>query len=128
MRHVRTSIEIRAASGVVWTLLAEFRHWPRWGPTVRAVESEAEAVGPGVTGRVKTFAGPWVPFQITEVDVGRSWHWKVAGFSATGHHVVELAGGTTRVEFTVPFVFAPYLVVLRLGLNRLRAIAEDGRR
>lgn len=101
-----------------------FEYWPRWGPTVVAVESSAMAVDPGVTGWVKPILGPWLPFEITDVAPGRSWHWKVAGITATGHFLSELEDGRTQVEFTVPLVLAPYVLVLRSGLNRLKRLAE----
>ena len=101
-----------------------FEYWPRWGPTVADVESDAVAVGPGVTGRVKPILGPWLPFEITDVAPGRSWHWKVAGIPATGHFLSELEDGRAQVEFTVPLVLAPYVLVLRSGLKRLKGLAE----
>ena len=51
MRHIRASIEVNAAADGVWRLLTEFDQWPKWGPTVVDVESEAATVAPGVTGR-----------------------------------------------------------------------------
>ena len=124
MRHTRVSIEIDSPANEVWRLLAGFKYWPRWGPTVSAVESEAAAVGPGVTGRVKTIAGPWLPFEITEVEPGHSWQWKVAGIPATGHRVTDLGDQRSWVEFTVPIVLAPYSLVLRAALKRLKRLAE----
>ena len=124
MRHIRASIEVNAAADGVWRLLTEFDQWPKWGPTVVDVESEAAMVEPGVTGRVKTIAGPWLPFEITEVDDGCSWTWKVAGLHATGHSVAALGDARTLVEFSVPVAVAPYAVVLRAGLKRLKRLAE----
>jgi len=126
VRHARASIEVGAAVDEVWRLISEFEQWPAWGPTVLAVESDATAVGPGVTGRVKTAAGFWLPFEITEVEPGRSWNWKVAGIPATGHRVESLGDGSGRVEFTAPIVIYPYVVVLRRGLRRLKELAENG--
>lgn len=124
MKHRSASIEINAPITAVWRLIAEFDHWPKWGPTVKTVDSAADAVGVGVTGRVKTVAGPWLPFEISEVEPGRSWHWKIAGVAATGHLLLDLGNGKTRVEFTVPLIFAPYVLVLRMGLKRLKHLAE----
>ena len=124
MRHIRTSIEIDVATGAVWKLISHFNHWPSWGPTVVDVESDADAVAVGVTGRVKTIAGPWLPFEITEVDQGRSWTWKVAGIPATGHRVSAQGEARTLVEFTAPIAVAPYALVLRAGLRRLKRLAE----
>ncbi len=124
LKHVRSEIVIEAPADAVWSLLTEFASWPEWGPTVSRVDSQASSVAPGVTGRVKTVGGLWLPFAITEVEPGRSWTWKVAGVPATGHRVAQLANGRTRVRFTVPVAFAPYVVVLRAGLRRLKRLAE----
>lgn len=123
MKQVRARIEIEAAAGDVWRILTNFEDWPTWGPTVRDVRSEATGVAPGVTGQVKTVAGVWLPFEITDVEPGRLWTWKVAGVPATGHYVSEAEDGRTVVEFTVPIVLAPYALVLRAGLKRLSRLA-----
>jgi len=124
VKHVRVAVEIDAPAGDVWPYVAEFRYWPSWGPTVSAVESEGAAVAEGVTGRVKTVAGFWLPFEITAVQPGRSWHWRVSGIPATGHRVVDLHEGRCRVELTVPWLLAPYVVVLWGGLRRLKALVD----
>jgi uncharacterized protein YndB with AHSA1/START domain len=123
---IRSSIDIDAPARDVWPYLAEFRHWPAWGPTVSAVEADADEVAPGVTGRVRTPVGVWLPFTITDVVPGRAWDWRVGGVPATGHVLTETGEATCRVEFTAPSVAAPYLPVLRAGLRRLDAIATAG--
>ena len=55
---------------------------------------------------------------------GRFWIWDVAGIGATGHRVDPLAGTRCRVEFTAPWIAAPYLAVLRISLQRLKTLAE----
>ena len=122
--RVAAAVEISAPSDVVWQLLAEFRHWPKWGPTVRAIDSDAARVAPGVRGRVQTPAGIWLPFVITAVEPGRSWDWRVAGIGATGHVVTSQGEAECRVEFTVSRWFFPYVFVLRAGLRRLKELAE----
>ncbi len=124
MRQVRASVVIDAPAHEVWALLTEFEQWPKWGPTVRRVQSDARGVGPGVTGRVKAVAGPWLPFEITELEPLRLWRWKVAGVPATGHFLSELEDGKVLVEFTVPAILAPYGLILRAGLRRLKDLAE----
>ncbi len=124
MRHVASSLEVAASATAVWPLLAEFRHWPRWGSTVRAVRADADAVAPGVTGRVQTILRFWLPFRITAVEPGRSWHWRVAGLAATGHHVQPIDGGRCRVTLTVAWPLAPYAVALRLALRNVQRLAE----
>lgn len=125
MRTVGASIEIAVPANDVWSLLAEFRWWSVWGPTVRAVSTSAEVVAPGVTGRVQTPLRFWVPFRITDTEPGRSWDWAVAGIRASGHRITELSPTLTHVEFTVPPWMALYVLVLRIGLRRLKRVAES---
>ena len=122
--RARLAIEVFAPSDLVWQLLTEFRHWPAWGPSVREVDSSSVRVAPGVRGRVRTPVGIWLPFVITAVEPGRSWNWRVGGIDATGHVVTPLGDSQCRVEFTVSRWLLPYLLVLRVGLRRLKELAE----
>lgn len=125
MTHrVGASVDIAANADDVWPFLAEFRHWPAWGPTVRAVESSAERVASGVTGRVQTIAGIWLPFEITRCEPPHLWDWRVGGIPATGHCIEALGPGRCRVMFSAPLLAAPYVIVLRRGLRRLAAMTE----
>jgi uncharacterized protein YndB with AHSA1/START domain len=125
-RCLRASVEIDAPADKVWQLLTEFRFWPQWGPTVRRVETKSAEVAPGVTGRVQTVVGIWLPFEITDVEPMRSWDWRVAGIKATGHEVSPISPERTWVQFTVSAYVGPYVAVLRRGLRRLKALAETG--
>ncbi len=126
IRHGRLAavVDVAAPIEAVWDLISRFRNWPRWGPTVRAVRADDDEVRPGSTGRVQTPIGAWLPFEITAVVPGHSWHWKVAGISATGHKLTATGDGHTQVEFTVPVWAAAYLPVVWIGLRRLRRVAE----
>lgn len=124
---VRSRIEIEASAADVWRLLADFRHWPEWGPTVRGVEADVDAIAPGVTGRVETVVGLWLPFEIGSVEPERFWDWSVAGISATGHRLEPRSARACAVEFSAPTFAAPYRLVLSAGLRRLKALAESGR-
>ena len=126
MKRVRASIEIEARASEVWSLLAEFRNRPTWGPTVRAVRADSTAVAAGVRGQVQTPVGLWLPFEITTVRNHEYWDWKVAGLAATGHQIAPLGESLTQVDFIVSGWFAPYLVVLNAGLRRLKLAAETG--
>ena len=96
-----------------------------WGTSIRRVESAADCVAPGVVGRVQTILGFWVPFEISDVVANDSWHWRVAGVSATGHFVSAIGPDRCRVQFTVAWALAPYLVVMRMSLGRLKRMAEQ---
>ena len=113
---------VAAPPEVVWDLIARTRHWPSWGPSVRAVEPADAEVAPGAVGRVRTAAGPWLPYRITAVEPGRAWSWTVAGVGATGHRVDPHPAGC-RVTFTVPWWATPYLVVCVAALRRIDRLA-----
>jgi hypothetical protein len=118
--------ELDTASARAWELLADTAHWPEWGPSVVAVEPAGVMVEPGLRGRVWTVAGFSVPFEITAVESGRSWRWRVAGVAATGHRVEPLGPGRCRVVFEVPAWAAPYALVCRMALGRLARLATPG--
>jgi uncharacterized protein YndB with AHSA1/START domain len=123
MNHFSVSADIAAPAAAVWELLVDTRRWPEWGPSIRRVESDAPRIGAGTMGRVQTVLGSWLPFTITRFEEGRSWGWRVAGVAATGHEVVDLGHDRCRVTFTVPWIAAPYAVVVSVALRRLRAAA-----
>ncbi len=125
MRTIAISREIQSPASVVWRLISEFAQWPRWGPTVRTVTSESDAVADGVTGTVVTPLGLAVPFEITEVQPGVSWKWRVGGVHATGHRVEPTGDDSCRLELSVPWMFAPYAIVLYLGVRRVECLAES---
>ena len=124
MNHVRAAIDIEVPVELAWAIITEFEQWPLWGPTVRRVAVDEPRVAAGITGKVQTAVGVWLPFEITEVDPGRAWSWKVAGIPATGHAVSPTGRSSCRLEFSVPWPAAPYVAVLRIGLRRVKYLAE----
>ena len=124
MKRVSSTIDIAASAERIWPFIAEFERWPQWGLSVTRVDSAADKVAPGVTGRVRTPVGLWLPFVIGDVIPESSWDWTVAGVPATGHHL-EPRGDCTYVRFTAPWVAAPYKLAMQLSLRRLKRIVES---
>lgn len=124
MRYLTIGADTKAAPAVVWDVISDIRRWSEWGVTVRRAEASAHLVASGVRGRVQTRIGPWLPFEITRVDPGRYWTWRVAGIPATGHRVVPV-GDSSRVEFTVAWPLAFYTPVLLVAAHRIRRLVED---
>ena len=120
-----TGVEIQAPASAAWELLTDTARWPQWGPSVSRVESAAQYIGPGSTGRVQTIIGVWLPFRVTEFVAGQRWGWEVAGIPATGHRVESLGPDHCRVVFEVPLLAAPYLTVCKLAAQRIRSILEQ---
>ena len=93
---------IRTPAPVAWLLLIDTAEWPRWGPSVRAVDAPERLIQPGMRGRVQTTPGLWLPFESTAWPPRESWAWRVAGIDATGQGVEPLDPDRCRVSFLVP--------------------------
>lgn len=125
MRRVHVGRHVRAPAADVWRLIAELRYWPEWGSSIRAVESDAALVAPGLEGRVQTVVGVWLPFRVTTVEPGRSWSWNVAHIPATGHAVEPTTAERCRLEFSAPWPAAGYLPVLWRAARNVQRMAES---
>lgn len=77
----------------------------------------------GLTGRVRTPVGVWLPFTVDEVVAGTRWTWHVAGIPATGHRVDVVTAATSRLVIEVPPWAVAYAPVCLLGVRRLSALA-----
>lgn len=122
MKRFHVSRSVAAPPAVVWDLLVTVAQWPRWGPSVRAVELDAERITLGSRGVVETMVGVRLPFEVTHFEPGRAWSWTVGGVNATDH-TVETTGSGTRVSFGVPWLAAPYLGICAVALRRLDRLA-----
>jgi hypothetical protein len=123
-RRVEVSVRVAAERDRVWALFRDTEAWPEWGPSVRAVESPRRYVEAGTEGRVRTVGGVWLPFRVRTCAEYR-WTWDVAWLPATGHRVDSASRGCLAV-IEVPLAAAPYAVVCKRGLRRLRELAESG--
>ena len=122
---LRTTARIAAPAPRVWQLLVDTHAWPKWGPSVRAVDAPQRFITAGMRGRVQTAPGLWLPFEITDWEEGRAWAWRVGGIPATGHRVTPATEGSCDVAFTIPSWAPFYVPVCRLALRRLDALALD---
>lgn len=120
---LQTALDIAVPAAVAWRLLIDTEAWPRWGPSVGAVDAPARLAGPGLRGRVQTTPGLWLPFEITTWRDSHEWAWRVAGVPATGHLVVPLGRARCRVVFAVPAWAPLYLPVCGMALRRLHDLA-----
>ncbi|WP_323677007.1 SRPBCC family protein [Halorubellus sp. PRR65] len=121
-RRYAVSREYAVPPERAWSVLAGTEHWPTWGPTVSAVRPADATVHEGLTGDVQVLGGPWVPFEVTSVDVDdrgvRRWTWSVARIPATGHRVERATDGC-RVVFEVPLLAGGYVPVCQRALAAL---------
>lgn len=128
MKRLHISRDIAAPPEVVWDLLVDVGRWAAWGPSVRDVRLDTPRIALGSRGMVETVAGVRLPFEITELEEGRAWSWKVGGVSATDHTVEPLERGRTRVTFGVPWLATPYLGICALALRRIDRLAVEENR
>lgn len=116
------SREVAAPAEVVWELLTRVEAWPQWGPTVASASVPSGVVTAGARGTVRTVVGVSLPFEVTELEAGRSWAWSVGGVRATDHHVRPTSDGCV-VTFGVPWWAPGYLAVCAVALGRLDRLA-----
>ncbi|HKJ56692.1 MAG TPA: SRPBCC family protein [Nitriliruptoraceae bacterium] len=122
------SFECAAPADVAWAVSSDLSLWPRWGPSVVAVEPAEGTVVAGLEGRVRTPVGVWLPFVVDTIEPGRRWTWRVAGVPATGHRVDAATSSTSRLVIEVPLWAAAYAVVCHVGLRRLAGLVEQRHR
>jgi len=117
--YLEISRVIGASPSRVWELLTDTCAWEDWGPSILAVRSSDRYIKKGSHGRVKTALHFWVPFEITDLDSSTFWSWRIFGINATGHRLQQLDNSSCRLVFQVPLWAAPYLVVCKIGLDRI---------
>lgn len=122
---MKVSRIIEARADAVWQVLIDTRLWPEWGPSVKAVESPQRYIAAGVEGRIKTFFGIWLPFEITAFEAPTFWHWNVAGLPATGHHVIPLDKSGCELIFEIPYGALPYAAVCRRATSCIAHLVGD---
>ena len=121
MLEVDATLDVPAA--LAWRLLTDTHVWPKWGPSVRAVDAPARFISAGMHGRVQTTPGLWLPFEITDWEEGRAWAWRVAGIPATGHRVTPVTESSCRIAFTIPRSAPFYVPVCRIALRRIASLS-----
>lgn len=125
-RRIEVYERIAAPRDRVWELFRDTEAWPEWGPSVRAVEAPTRYVEAGTSGRVRTVAGIWLPFEVRTCADYR-WTWDVGKLPATGHRIERGSDSSDDcvAVIEIPPLAAPYTVVCERGLRRLRRLAES---
>lgn len=136
MMNWSRSLRVNAPAAAAWEQLVDTTHWSSWGPSVTDArvdggsDGPGSRIGPGATGAVRTPAGVWIPYTVTEWTEDPDelrWGWRVAGVPATGHWVRPTGADSCEVGMDVP-VWAPaYLAIIEVALRRIRRSAESVR-
>ena len=121
-----------AGPETIWPLLACPPRWHEWTPHVRGAWGLGwPQVREGAVGAVRLLGVVPVPAQITAVDPGRSWSWRVAGLASV-EHLVEPTPGGSRVTMTLDApgplgraLDAAYGPVVQALTEHLARVAED---
>ena len=116
---------VEAPSDEVWNIMTDTSLWPRWGPSIRRVECADRHIRAGSTGRVQLVSGIWIKFVVTGLAEGRYWSWNVLGVRATGHRVEPIDQTHCLAIFEVPIFAAPYVIVCKLALHRIRKLVRS---
>jgi hypothetical protein len=124
LNHFRVSTTIDASAERVWRYLTDTHTWHQWGPSVKKVRCVQRYISEGAAGQILTPLGIWLPFQIQQFEAPHFWDWRVAGVSATGHRVEPTGENRCLLTFTVPWWSAPYLLICRQALARIRQTIE----
>lgn len=116
-------------AGTAWERYARPAQWPTWAPQITGVDTPAERLAPGLTGRVRGPLGVALPFEVLAVDeAARTWSWRlhVGPLAVVLEHGVRPdgtgsgAGTATWVRIAAPAPLAvAYLPVAHLALRRL---------
>jgi hypothetical protein len=119
-KNFEVSARIAASASTVWRLITDTQTWTHWGPSVTEVDCPERYIRGGLTGRIRTPAGIWLPFSIERFDPGTYWGWRVAGIVATGHRIEPIGACLCLLTFTVPIWAAGYGIICRIALNRIK--------
>ena len=126
--YIEISRVIGDSPARVWELLTDTFTWKEWGPTVLDVRSSDRYIKKGSHGQVKTALHLWVPFQVTDLESGKYWSWRIFNINATGHRLERLDESNCRLVFQVPLWAAPYLLLCKIALDRIEQLLNNGGR
>ena len=66
------------APAEAWSRYQEVDRWPEWSPQITGVDTDADRITQGLTGRVHGPLGVALPFLVDEVDeASRQWTWSI---------------------------------------------------
>jgi len=96
------SVEIDAPPSLVWAVYADTERWSDWTASIeRIVPLQGPQLEIGSRFEIKQPRLPALAWEVTELEVGRSWTWvqrSPGGTTVATHEVVPLDGDRTLVR------------------------------
>jgi hypothetical protein len=116
----------RARASEVWNRYMDTRRWHEWSPQIHSVDtSDGPMVVPGLTGSMRSFAGPAVRFRVIDVNQAtrtRTWQVRVGPVRMILEHIVaDLGqGSATSLRLRGPGpIIVGYAPLAYVALRRL---------
>jgi uncharacterized protein YndB with AHSA1/START domain len=103
--HVERTVNIDAPPERVWAVMTDVERWPEWTESMKSVERlDSGEFGVGSKAKLKIRRSPnanvWT---VTELTPNRSFSWETnsGGVKGVATHVIEPAGGGSKVTLSV---------------------------
>ncbi|WP_136806558.1 SRPBCC family protein [Desulfosediminicola flagellatus] len=109
---------------IVWNIITDTHHWPKWGPSVVDVDCTDRHIRSASHGRVKTAFRIWLPFTITTFIDMKSWSWHIGPFKATGHRISRIDEHSCTLCFDMAWWAVAYIPICWIALRKIDALAE----
>ena len=116
-----------AAPATAWRRYRTIDAWRTWAPHILGVDTTADQIAVGVSGRVHVVGGLRIPFIVTEVDRQQcTWSWiaRLGPVPLTLHHAVRDHAGGSATELVMEgpdAVLLAYAPLAWVALRRLVA-------
>ena len=92
-----SSVEIEASSSLVWDVYADVERWSQWTESIRSVIAlDGPEIVVGHRFEIRQPRMPKLVWQVTAVEPGVSWTWRVKSLGATTTASHELAPNANR--------------------------------
>jgi uncharacterized protein YndB with AHSA1/START domain len=99
------SIEIEAEPSHVWAVFADVERWPGWTASIeRITPLDGAGLEIGRRYEIKQPRFPKLVWEVTELDIPRSWTWEqrsLGGTTVATHELQPRDGGGTVVRQTI---------------------------
>jgi uncharacterized membrane protein len=127
----RTDVEIEASPSAVWDIYADVERWPDWTASIKSVVGlDGPEIAVGRRFEIRQPRMPKLVWEVTAVEPGVSWTWRVKslGGTTTASHELAPSGNRTivrqRIEQRGPIGVAVGLMIRGLTKRYLKMEGE----